>query len=277
LDRTIARSTSVCRAFAESGWRTGFHSVGACGNPGEDSGLGEVELGRRDVEVALRGGLDAVRLGAVKALVEVELHDLVFAVGLAQLVGERDLFDLSAVGLVRRQELLASQLLGDRASTSDDPAGAKVVERGADDASQVEARVGVEALVLDRDRGLDRDRRDVLQLDGEAVVAMVADVGQHDLAGAVVDDRVARESGRVEALDRGQALEERLRVGVGREADHEEHRDRGAQATQQRRPAHLLPDRRPRGVYPRSRAVSPLRLDPLRNVSSHALEGRERF
>src|SRR6266550_2797093 len=237
FERTIACRTSVWRSLAESGCRTGFDSVG---------------------------------LRAVEAFVEVELHDLVFAVGLAQLVGKSQLFDLAADRLFGRQELLLGQLLRDGAATTDDPAGADVVERGADDADEVEAGVRVEALVLDRNSRLDRDRRDVLELDRKAVVAMVADVRQHDLAGAVVDDRVARERGGVEALDRGQAVEEGLGIRIGRDADHEHDRDYGPQRAEQRGPAHLLPDRRPRGVNPRSRTMSPLRLDPLRYVSSHA-------
>src|SRR5439155_286526 len=117
FDRTIARRTSVWRSLAESGCKTGFHSVGAWGRP---------------------------------ASVE--------------------------------------------------------------DAGEIAARVAVEALVLDRDRRLDHGRGDVLQLDREAVVAVVADIRQDHLAGAVVDDRVPRKRRGVEALDRGQAVEEGLGV-----------------------------------------------------------------
>src|SRR4029077_8921048 len=124
--------------------------------------------------------------------------------------GERDLFDLSAVGLVRRQELLLRELLGDRASTGDDVARAKVVQDGPDDALDVKAGVGVEALVLDRDGGQDHRMGDVFQLHGQPVVAVVPDVCQQ-AAGAVGYQGVPGEGRAVEALDRGQAVEERLR------------------------------------------------------------------
>src|SRR5205814_2290044 len=145
-----------------------------------------------------------------------------------------------------------------------------VVECCADDAGEIEARVAVEALVLDRDRRLDHGRGNVFELDREAVVAVVADIRQDHLAGAVVDDGVARERCGVEALDRGQAVEEGLGVSVGRNPDHKHDGDDRPQPSEQRGSAHLLPDRRPRGVNPRSRTVSPLRLDPPRYVSSHA-------
>src|SRR5437588_325500 len=78
---------------------------------GEHRRLCQVEPRSRDLEVALGRGLDAVRLRPVEALVEIELHDLVLAVGLAQLVREGELFDLAAIRLVRGQELLLGQLL----------------------------------------------------------------------------------------------------------------------------------------------------------------------
>ena len=173
------------------------------------------------MEIAFRGCLNSVRLGPVEALVEVELHDLVLAVGLSELVGEGELLDLAVDSLVRREELLLGELLRDRAATADDVAGAQVVEGRSDDAGEVEAGVRVEAPVLDRDRGLDHHGRDILQLHGKAVIAVVPDVGeQRSVAGG--DDRVACEAGAVQALDRRKAVEEGLRVGVGGEADHQE-------------------------------------------------------
>ena len=62
----------------------------------------------------------------------------------------------------------------------------------------------------------------------------------------------------------------RLGIGIRGDPDHEHDRDGGPQPAEQRGPPHLLPDRRPRGVNPRSRTMSPLRVDPLRYVSSHA-------
>ena len=72
-------------------------------------------------------------------------------------------------------------------------AGANVVEDRADDALDVESGVAVETLVLDPDRGLDHDRRDVLELHGQPVVAVIADVGENGTA-AIGDQRVAGEA-----------------------------------------------------------------------------------
>src|SRR5205807_8684792 len=131
---------------------------------GEHRRLRQVELRGRQLEVALRGSLDAVRLRAVEALVEVELHDLVLAVGLAQLVGQRQLLDLAADRLVGREELLLGKLLGDRAATTYYVAGADVVEGRADDSGRVKAGVGVETPVLDGDGRLDGDGSDTREL-----------------------------------------------------------------------------------------------------------------
>ena len=159
------------------------------------------------------------RTRAVEALVEVELHDLVFRVGLAQLVCERELPELSGDRLVGGQELLLGELLGDGARATDDVPRTEVVVCGPDDGRDVETRVGVEAPVLDGDGRLDHHRRDCVQLDREPVVSVVAHIGEKN-AFLVGDDRVAREDGAVEALDRRQAIDERLGVGVAGQADH---------------------------------------------------------
>src|SRR5207245_11092004 len=91
---------------------------------GEDCCLRKVELRSGDVEIALGRRFDAIRLRAVEALVQVELHDLVLRIGLAQLIRERDLFDLPADGRVGRKELLLGELLWCRGSAGPDRAGA---------------------------------------------------------------------------------------------------------------------------------------------------------
>ena len=220
------------------------------------------------MEVALGGGLNAVRLRAIEALVQVQLHDLVFAVCLGKLVGESELLDLAAHGLLGSQELLLGELLRDRAATADNPARTEVVVSRADDTGEVDPSVRVKALVFDRDGRLDHHGIDVLQLHGQAVVAVVPHVGEENSV-AVGYDRVAGEAGAVQALDRGQAVKEGLRIGVGRKADHEQYRQDRAEAAEHRGAAHLLPNRRPRRVDARSRAMPRLGRDLLRNVSRH--------
>src|SRR5260370_3547892 len=212
---------------------------------------------------------------AVEALVQVELHDLVLRIGLAQLVRERDLPDLPDVSLVRRKKLLFGELLRDRASAGNNVARAKVAESRPDEALDVEAGVAVEALVLDSDGGEDHGLRDVLQLHRQAVVAMVADDGQ-EAAVAVRDQGIAREGGAVEALDRWKAVEERLGVGVDGETDDQHDGQKDSQAAHEGDATKPLPDRRPACVDPRPRAMAPLGFDLLRNVSSHG-GGARRF
>ena len=90
---------------------------------------------------------------------------------------------------VRVEQALTDQLLSDRRSAA--VVAADRVERGRDDADRVDARVRPEGLVLDRGRGVDQDRRDLLVGDRLAVLA-AAESGELDRARAVVDDRFAR-------------------------------------------------------------------------------------
>ena len=103
------------------------------------------------------------------------------------------------------------------------------------------------------------------------VAGVVAHVGKL-LAVAVADQRVAREGRAVQAADRGKAVEEGLGVGVDREAEHQDHGEKDAQTAEQRNPSVMLSYRRPAGMDSRPWLVPALRLDLLRNVSTHRLE-----
>ena len=63
---------------------------------GDQRRFGHVEVARVLVEVALRGGLDAVALVPVVDLVQVHLQDLVLGELLVQLIGQDDLARLAA-------------------------------------------------------------------------------------------------------------------------------------------------------------------------------------
>ena len=62
------------------------------------------------------------------------------------------------------------------------------VEARGDDADRIEPGVLPEGLVLDGRRGVEDDRRDLVE--GDDLALVVAEAGQLDLAGAVVDDRL---------------------------------------------------------------------------------------
>src|SRR5260370_35725635 len=117
------------------------------------------------------------------------------------------LTDLARVRVGRGQEVRFGKLLSGCAAAGGDGAGPDVVEDGADDALDVEARVGVETLVLDGDRGLDRDRADVLELHREAVVALAAHVPPHPPLG-VGAQGVSGQRSAGKTLNRGPPGEE---------------------------------------------------------------------
>ena len=84
----------------------------------------------------------------------------------------------------RVEQAGADQLLGDRRGAA--ARAAQRVEPGGDDRRRVEAGVLPERLVLDRGRGIEQDRRDLVE--GDDLALEVAEPGELDLAGPVVDD-----------------------------------------------------------------------------------------
>ena len=91
----------------------------------------------------------------------------------------------------------ADELLGDRRCAA--WLARDRVETGRDDARRVEARVAPEVLVLDRGRRVDDLARELVERDELAL--QVAEAGQLDLAGPVVDDRLLLEVDVVERFD----------------------------------------------------------------------------
>ena len=75
------------------------------------------------------------------------------------------------------------------------------VEAGRHDADRVEARVGPEVLVLDGGRRVDDLARQLVE--GHELALQVAEAGQLDLAGPVVDDRLLLEVDVRERRDLG--------------------------------------------------------------------------
>ena len=166
-------------------------------------------------EVRARGGLDAVGAVAEVDLVEVAAQDLVLRPPAREVVGQRRLAQLledRAVVLGGERDL--HELLRDRRGALDGLAGRDVLDGRARDAAQVDAAVGVEAAVLDRDDRVLHHRRDVLlrQVDAALVAGQRAD----RLAAAVEDRR--RRDGLLERVDRRQ-------VGGDRHEHPEQGRD----------------------------------------------------
>ena len=138
---------------------------GRLGQAGDQGGLGGAQLAYRLGEVGLGGGLDAVSLGAVVDLIEVQVEDLVLAVGAAHAEGEDRLTQLALVALlaalILAEQDAAHQLHGDRGGAAHDLAALVVLERGAHDAAHVYAGVLIEVGVLHGDRGVFEQLRDL--------------------------------------------------------------------------------------------------------------------
>src|SRR5258706_7916471 len=127
---------------------------------------------------------------------------------------------------------MAHELVGDRRCAG--AVAAEAVDPGGQDRERVEARVVPERLVLDRDLGVDDDRRDVRERDDLALLA--AEPGQLDLV-AVVDDRLLAEAQVLEGGRRG--LEpDRVARERGHDPDGQEDReDREHRPDDERDPA----------------------------------------
>ena len=181
------------------------------------------------LEVRARGRLDAVRAVAEVDRVQVVAEDLLLRPLAREVVGEGGLAELlEHRPLVLGGERVLDELLGDRRAALDDLLLDDVLVEGARDAAQVDAVVGVEAAVLDRDDRVLHDRRDLVLAQEQPL--LVAGQDADPVPVAVVDDRVAR--GRL--LELGQ-------VG-GDGHQHPEHgRDGGqdAEAEQEREQAQL--------------------------------------
>ena len=168
---------------------------GRLGQPGDDRRLGRVDLGDVDPEVAADRRLHAVALVAVVVLVEVGGDDVLLARRPAEVLGHPDrlddLLELALGGPVRVldegrvEQALADQLLGDGRRAA--AAATERIQRGRGDRHRVEAGVVPEGLVLDRRGRVEEHLGDLVE--GHGLALRIAEAGQLDLAGPVVDDR----------------------------------------------------------------------------------------
>ena len=127
-----------------------------------------------------------------------------------------------------RQEAGADELLGDRRAAA--RMAGEGVERGRDEAGEVEARVRPEVLVLDRGRRVEELGRDLVE--GDELALELAELASIDLARAVGDRRLLVEGQVAQGVLRiGQAL---AVVVVGR-GDRDEHPARPTRKARKRR------------------------------------------
>ncbi len=172
-------------------------------------------------------------------------------VAVAEAQGQDRLLDLEldasvGIGLDERvQEAHAHQLLADGARAGNRLTGLEVLEEGAHDRLEVDARVLPERLVLGGDLGIDHDRRDLLEgydapiLDREGGELLA--VGRHDRRGLV-------QAEVLDLADVGQV------AGEGRVDAHDADEDADRQ----------YPERGEDEARQRGRAGSPARIAPPR-------------
>jgi len=117
-------------------------------------------------------GSDAIGIKAEIDLVEIELEDLVLAVGLFDTEGQNRFLDLSVKRLVGRQQEVLGNLLGDGGCTDEAAAGTDVLHihcHGAHQPADIDAGMIVEILVFSRKKrcldaignGLDRHEKPI--------------------------------------------------------------------------------------------------------------------
>ena len=121
----------------------------------EQRRLRNVELGRRLAEIAARRRFDTVQAVAEVHLVEVHLENLLLRVQVLEIRRDDDLLHLARVGLAAGQEGQPRELLRDRAAALRPASRLQVLDDGAADADGVDAAVIEEALILDRNNGVD--------------------------------------------------------------------------------------------------------------------------
>ena len=150
-----------------------------------------VAAGVLPAEVGARGGLDAVRAVAEVDRVEVVAQDLLLRPLAREVVRHRRLAQLHEQRpAVLGGERVLDELLGDRRAALHRLLGQDVLVERAADAAEVDAVVGVEALVLDRDDRVLHGRRDLVLGDedpllvaGQAAERLAAAVDDHGVAG----------------------------------------------------------------------------------------------
>ena len=182
--------------------------------PGDQRGLGQVQLRGGLVEERARGGLGAVGVVAVEDGVEVRREDVRLGHLVLELQRQPGLVDLAperALGGDVLQVDVAHHLLRDRRGALDDLPARDVAPGGASDALVVDAVVRPEAPVLDRHRAVAQPGRDLLPAQPAAV--LVGRDHAEALLAALrvdrVDDRVLAEGRCLLILEIRQVVDER--------------------------------------------------------------------
>ena len=135
---------------------------------GERCGLGDIDLAEALAEIDLCGGRDAVGALPEKHLVEEERHDLFLGERLLDLPGEERLAEFSRKQLLTGQEIVAGQLLGNRAAAAGNLSFFDKENQRAQDSLVVDAGMLEEPAVFRRHEGIDDKGWQVVVVDNDS-------------------------------------------------------------------------------------------------------------
>ncbi|MNQ68085.1 hypothetical protein D3C85_826290 [compost metagenome] len=200
---------------------------------GQQGGFAHRQLVRALVEIALRGRLDAIGAGAEIDPVQIEGEDFLLGELHLQPDGQHQLLNLALQILVRRQEQVLGQLLGDGRAALHHAPGLEVQGHGPAHADGIETGMVIEAPVLDGDEG------------GGDIVGQGVQIDRRRHLGAAHRDQGA---GAVQIGDRGLALDVVQGRGVGqvaREDGEEDDREDQAPDGQDRAPVEEVAEEGP--------------------------------
>ena len=194
---------------------------------GQRRGLRDVDVLERLAEVDLRCRRDAVGALSEEHLVQEQRHDLFFRELLFYLPGEEGLAQLAREQAFAGQEVVARELLGDRAAALAARARAQVVDGGAQDADRVDAGVAEETAVLGGDEGIDDEGLELVVADQDAATlahfldqaAVAAVHAQRDLQRDLANRLGRRQAGGyvIPGADDGRGQRQRAARGEARD------------------------------------------------------------
>jgi hypothetical protein len=128
---------------------------GGARQPGDDRHLADIEVPHVLREVAPRGRLHAVGARPEEDVVHVDGKDLLLRVAALETAGDDGLTGLALEGLLRPEEQLLGDLLGDGRAALGPVTGGEVAPHRAADALEVDAAVIEEVVVFRRDERQD--------------------------------------------------------------------------------------------------------------------------
>ena len=134
----------------------------------QKSRLGQRQLFGVLAEVVLRCRLEAIHSAAEVDLVAIEREDLLLGKCALDLDGEIGFLRLAGSRAVRGKKEIAGKLHGERGRSLGASLGAKVVPQCSGDAKYVDAPMGVEVLVFDRNDSLAKNGSEIVVVDNDS-------------------------------------------------------------------------------------------------------------